>query len=185
MKTKTIGDRLRDARKKLDMTQSRLASSAGIPLGTYKKYEGDDRVPGAEALAGLAKVGININWLLSGDGPVLLHGDARRAHVDMVQDVIVGDPAAAYRREARFDGLGAQLRDIKTQSKFLRDLIEAGETALEQERLIMTPADKAQFYSLLYEMFYDRITGYAESQQPITTDNVIPFVKGMQLNAKK
>ena len=67
-----IGDRLKAARKHLGLSQATIAERTGIPLGTYKKYEGDERSPGSDALTALGKTGINLNWLLSGEGPMLL-----------------------------------------------------------------------------------------------------------------
>ena len=44
-----------------------MAAAANIPLDTYKKYEGGRVVPGGDALAGLARAGINVTELLIGD----------------------------------------------------------------------------------------------------------------------
>lgn len=52
-----------------------MARAAGIPIDSYKKYEGDRSMPGGDALAGLAKAGINLVKLLIGredsPGPAL------------------------------------------------------------------------------------------------------------------
>lgn len=48
-------------------SQDEMAHAAGIPLGTYRKYEtegAEGRLPGAEALAALAKAGVNLADLL-------------------------------------------------------------------------------------------------------------------------
>lgn len=44
-----------------------MAKAAGIPLDTYKKYEGGGVVPGGDALAGLIRAGIDVADLLIGD----------------------------------------------------------------------------------------------------------------------
>lgn len=46
------------------MSQEQLAKAAGLPTESYKKYELDKSVPGGNALAGLAKAGINLADLL-------------------------------------------------------------------------------------------------------------------------
>jgi transcriptional regulator with XRE-family HTH domain len=67
-----VGARLKAVRQQLKMSQAAVSQATGIPLGTYKKYEGEERLPGSVALAAIGKVGVNINWLLSGEGPMLL-----------------------------------------------------------------------------------------------------------------
>lgn len=67
-----IGARLVQARKALKKTQEELFDALGIPVSTQKKYEGSHREPGSAHLARLARAGINVNWLLTGVGPVLL-----------------------------------------------------------------------------------------------------------------
>lgn len=70
MKSATIGDRLVRARTQLGLTQEEMSVKSGIPLSTLKKYEGDDRTPGGEALAALANAGIDITELLTGNDEV-------------------------------------------------------------------------------------------------------------------
>lgn len=67
-----ISDRLRLVREHLGLTQPGAATKFGIPLGTYKQYEKGPSEPGAGALRGLADGGVNINWLLTGEGEMLL-----------------------------------------------------------------------------------------------------------------
>jgi len=50
------------------MSQEEASSAAGIPIDTYRKYEADSRSPGSEALAGMALLGIDLTWLLTGTG---------------------------------------------------------------------------------------------------------------------
>jgi transcriptional regulator with XRE-family HTH domain len=98
----SIGARIRAARTIQGWTQQGLANAAGIPLSTLKKYEGDQRVPGGEALAGFARAGINVNWLLQGDvgGPATLEGRIRETHADYIAGV-AGDEEAAGRSRQR------------------------------------------------------------------------------------
>lgn len=68
----TVAERLKEARGALGLTQAEAVSKFGIPLGSLRKYEQGPSEPGSQALAGLAKAGINVNWLLTGDGKMLL-----------------------------------------------------------------------------------------------------------------
>jgi len=49
-----------------------LADVAEIPIDSYRKYEGDAAMPGSGALAGLARAGVRVEWLLTGAEPMLL-----------------------------------------------------------------------------------------------------------------
>lgn len=43
-----------------------MASASGIPIDSYRKYELGRSVPGGNALAGLAGIGVDVHWLLTG-----------------------------------------------------------------------------------------------------------------------
>ncbi len=43
-----------------------------MPLPSLKNYELAQRIPGGEAILALMHAGINANWLLTGEGPMLL-----------------------------------------------------------------------------------------------------------------
>lgn len=72
MSDKALAERLVLARNALKLTQDALSGQSGIPLSTLKKYEGSHREPGADALSKLVKSGMNVNWLLTGDGDMKL-----------------------------------------------------------------------------------------------------------------
>lgn len=69
---KTISGRLNFLRGYLGLSQPEVAARFGIPYNTYIKYEHGSSKPGAEAIEGIARAGINVNWLLTGDGPIHL-----------------------------------------------------------------------------------------------------------------
>lgn len=68
----TIPERLKAARAALGFTQKQMAEQSGVSARGYQGYEDGRSLPGAEAMAGLVRLGINANWLLKGDGPMLL-----------------------------------------------------------------------------------------------------------------
>lgn len=68
----SICERLKAARKALQLTQRQAAEQSGVSVRSYQGYEDGRSVPGGEALAGLVGTGINANWLLTGQGPMLL-----------------------------------------------------------------------------------------------------------------
>ena len=73
-----IGDRIRQARAALKLSQEEAAEAAKIPLGSVRKYEQGSSKPGSDALASLSTLGINANWLLTGEGPMLVANTMRR-----------------------------------------------------------------------------------------------------------
>lgn len=63
-----VAQRLREARESLGLTQRAFCSNTEIPLPSLKDYEGGKSIPGGDALARYGFCGINVNWLLTGDG---------------------------------------------------------------------------------------------------------------------
>ncbi|PIQ27213.1 transcriptional regulator [bacterium (Candidatus Blackallbacteria) CG18_big_fil_WC_8_21_14_2_50_49_26] len=63
-----IQERIKKWRTSLGMSQAAFCNETGIPLRTLKGYEAGTRHPGSEALAAMANTGLNINWLLTGEG---------------------------------------------------------------------------------------------------------------------
>lgn len=66
-----IADRLKEVRASFTLNQKEFASISGVGFSTYQKYEMGLSLPGAEAMAGFAKIKINTNWLLTGHGPMM------------------------------------------------------------------------------------------------------------------
>lgn len=65
----TFGSRLRDALTECGMTLAALSEKAGLVYSSIQNYAADKQNPGAEALAKIARAtGINLNWLLTGEG---------------------------------------------------------------------------------------------------------------------
>lgn len=53
------------------MTQAQIAEQSGVSTRSYQGYEDGRSLPCAEAIAGFIRLGINANWLLTGEGPML------------------------------------------------------------------------------------------------------------------
>lgn len=62
----TIGGRLKDERARLRMSQTDLASAAGVSKNTQLNYEKDERNPDAGYLIAVAALGIDVNFVLFG-----------------------------------------------------------------------------------------------------------------------
>jgi hypothetical protein len=72
-----ISQRFSLIRVKLGLSQPAAASKFHIPLPSWKNYEKGPSEPGSGALRGLVEGGININWLLTGEGKILLVDQAK------------------------------------------------------------------------------------------------------------
>lgn len=115
METKTedsIGARLRLWRISLGLTQAQLAERLGVHIGVLKKYEQGVNVPGGEVLAAIAKTGVNMTWLLTGEGEM-------RVQVPDTPD-ISSSPYA--RRWEKIMALVEGIEDEEERAAFLDEL---------------------------------------------------------------
>lgn len=63
-----FGGRLKKIRGIFNLTQTQIAEKTGSSAAAFGQYEKGEKIPGGKVLAGLAQVGVNINWLLTGQG---------------------------------------------------------------------------------------------------------------------
>ncbi len=52
----------------MGLTQEQFAALAGMPKRTLVGYENAEREPGSSSLAAIARTGVNMTWLLTGEG---------------------------------------------------------------------------------------------------------------------
>lgn len=72
-----ISQRLKEIRAGLGLSQAKIASACGIPQTTYSKYELGAAIPD-KVLGALHKLGINIIWLITGEGSMYLDSAIER-----------------------------------------------------------------------------------------------------------
>jgi len=78
------GERFRRVAELLfDDNKSELARSLGMKPGSFTKYLRGKRRPGAKILKRLTRMGVNINWFLTGDGSALLPDETSRSSSPM------------------------------------------------------------------------------------------------------
>lgn len=63
----TFGNRLKEQRKKLGLTQAKIAEKCGISMRMWGDYERDKYQPRSETLFLLAKEGIDIDYVMTGN----------------------------------------------------------------------------------------------------------------------
>lgn len=67
-----VGQRLKLARENLNMSQKEFCAVTGMAFPSLRGYEVGLRMPGGDAIAVFIRAGINANWLLTGEGSILL-----------------------------------------------------------------------------------------------------------------
>lgn len=72
-----VSDRLRLALDSLGLKITQAAEKSEIPYRSWQNYLSGAREPGAEALSAIcARLGVSIDWLLTGEGPMRRGGAA-------------------------------------------------------------------------------------------------------------
>lgn len=68
---KMIGQRIKQRRKELKLTQVQIKDLCGISNGNLSELENGNRLPSAGALIALSKVlNVSIDWILTGENPL-------------------------------------------------------------------------------------------------------------------
>lgn len=177
-----IGERLREERKRLGLSQTDFAKLAGVHLNTQSRYEKGDREPDSSYLEALGKAGVDVNYVLFGiasdelvDCPYVAGMKLPAGHVakpitltecrDMAAGVIL-------RATGNADGLrewfeccqtcplnpgrvpGRNLGYLSNSDiSLLADVLEGVEGALLTQGKSMHHAKKAQAVAMLYRAF--------------------------------
>lgn len=63
-----LSDRLKKVRESSGRTQKELATALNVSLTAIQGYEAGRQIPGGNILESLARLGVDINWLLTGEG---------------------------------------------------------------------------------------------------------------------
>lgn len=85
----SIGERLKVWREHLQWSQQEFCKHTGIAMRTYQSYENDERSPGSSLLTEIAKTGLNLNWLLTGDGTMHVPTSATKPSIQDAQHLYV------------------------------------------------------------------------------------------------
>jgi transcriptional regulator with XRE-family HTH domain len=135
-----IAERLRVWRKStLAMTQQELAEATGVHVSAIRKYENGHCVPGYESLLAIASTGVNLHWLLTGEGEMHAKvnrlGSAAKTEADaqLVRVLIAIEQLLHcmpdHKRSAVLDEIVSRVQEVKR----INDL-EILAAKLEQEK---------------------------------------------------
>lgn len=61
-----VGTRLRDERVKLGLSQTEFGDHGGVRKNTQSKYESNERAPDALYLSKVAKIGVDVQYVITG-----------------------------------------------------------------------------------------------------------------------
>lgn len=64
----TLSARLKIAREALGKTQKEMSSLLDLSANGWQPYERGTSIPGGKVIEGLAKLGLNLNWIMTGKG---------------------------------------------------------------------------------------------------------------------
>lgn len=93
---KTLGERLREIRKKMKMNQDAFAALGGVARNAQINYEKGNRTPDSNYLASLAKHGIDVAYVVSGlPDKVMNKMDAIKKATAVVEPLQLPDDIAA------------------------------------------------------------------------------------------
>jgi hypothetical protein len=116
------------------MSQEAMADNVAKSTSAWRKYESGASVPGGEVFQVLHELGININWLCSGNGPITREGINIEDIRNPVREITVMPPSAE--KVPSF----AQIKTIIRQS----DEIESPDNSVDE----LTNMPQTQFWAL-------------------------------------
>ncbi|NOR71597.1 MAG: hypothetical protein GQ532_18240 [Methylomarinum sp.] len=152
-----ISERLKLIRGRLDYNQADFSEAIGAKLRGYQENEHGRSMPGGKTLMGLDKLGVNVSWLLSGEGEMLLD-DAKQLprQLEAINNRILadaGDQQAQQWSETNEKEVHSNLHD---GLHWLHDVAEQGQmdrdTAIYHalKFIIMESEMKADKYKTSY-----------------------------------
>ena len=98
----SISKRIRELRKLKNLNQVEIAEALGVAQSTISQYEAGKRTPECDVLEKIKRIyGINLNWLVSGDGAMFhIYDTSARGVGDVIRLPVVADIAAGKGIEA-------------------------------------------------------------------------------------
>ncbi len=66
-----LSHRIKEIRKKLNLSQKDLAEKIGVDQARVSRWEKDKSLPSSGSLTEISRLGVNINWLLTGEGQMM------------------------------------------------------------------------------------------------------------------
>ncbi|HTH39786.1 MAG TPA: helix-turn-helix transcriptional regulator [Rhodocyclaceae bacterium] len=152
MDISTVAARIKALRQAMDKTQAEIAAATGIPLPTWKKYETGDREPGAASLVAMATTGVDLHWLLTGEGDLW-----RQNSYSLLPDILerIKNKAPAPKGKKKYAAatatkLNAAEPTADVNVELLAAVIDSVEKTERHSGGRLAPAQKIELISSLY-----------------------------------
>lgn len=137
-----IATRLRELRQRIGFSRrSDMAQHLGLPSSTYSAYEGEAGPPKVEWLVELGRRGVNLNWLLTGTGDMMLPPHAVDTHPN---------PSPAPAPAAAHKAVSASPREPELDTFLLAAMIRRVEREAEERSHPLTAMEKGEMIARLY-----------------------------------
>ena len=78
----SLGERLRQVRNIFGMSQVAVAKAAGVSVTAWQNYENGNQCPGGKVLGALVQLGVNVNWILTGEGQMMRENNMLQTQSD-------------------------------------------------------------------------------------------------------
>lgn len=127
--TSDIGDRLKNARRELGLNATEMAEKVGLSgRSSWERYERGKHSPNGEILRHLADLGFNVNWVLTGYGPMMVEEVPHPPAVTgLVDQALMGRCSDAFGKLYKEMGITLSMADLGSlAAQAYNDLAAAG-----------------------------------------------------------
>lgn len=150
-----IGKRLVALRAQMGLTQAQLAETVGVALRTYVASEAEERAMDAGEMAVLAGMGVNLTWLLTGHGSMMI-GEPSTTPAE-------NDPVLVATTEVAGD----------MDDELMARVVDTIARAYKDAGVALAPMDLGR----LAGMHYRRISRTNVSGSPLTWDETLAMLR--------
>ena len=172
----TFGHRLKLERENLGLSQAAIAGMAGVTARSQRNYEAGTRVPDAEYLIAVSKIGVNLHHVLHGEYED--HGEltdevsfllaieqsfgiSRSDLARAIDTALVDDSINAYDPELLFSEIRRAStifralidKECGLSTGLLADILSGVEVVLQVSGTSIVSSKKAQAVAMLYRAF--------------------------------
>ena len=133
-----IAERLRVIRAKYSVSQPEFAAKCGVSIRAYQDYEAGKRLPSAEVMLALTELGIDVDWLLTGEGEMCPDEAMPSGAVAPIDEVLMGRVVEGISKTYKEMGARISPRDLGiAAARMASDLIEAYQKP--EDRVVALP----------------------------------------------
>lgn len=120
----SLPERLKLVRDSLRLTQKEISNRVSVSVQMWRAYESGSSVPGGNVLEALARLGINVNWLLTGEGEMrwavrLTESEAHQALKKRLVGLVSATGMQAHLQNLGFHGISEDTYRAYVYSDYL------------------------------------------------------------------